>query len=655
VADSPAGLDVDLHQVQQESYSGLGNAPLKNTTVTLPDGMALNPAAANGRAVCSAAQIGLLTNAGQAPIRYREEPPSCPDASKLGTVEVVTPVLKDEPEPDVQVPHVVNGSVYLAKPFDNPFGSLLALYLVVEDEQTGILAMLAGKVEPNPINGQLSTTFEESPQLPLEDVRLHFFAGDRGAVTTPLDCGTKTTTGQLSPWSGTPAVGVSDSFDVTTAPGGAPCAPTEAQAPDAPTFDAGTTNPVAGSFSPFVLHLSRDDGSQRLVSLDTVLPKGLSGKLAGIPYCPEAQIAAAAAMRNPEEGKLEQAHPSCPAASEVGTATVGAGSGGSPVHVTGRVYLAGPYKGAPLSMAVITPAVAGPFDLGVVVVRVALHIGLETAQIDAVSDPLPTIMQGVPLDVRSVSVDFNRPDFTLNPTSCESKQIEATVGSPAGSTAKLSRHFGVVGCEGLAFKPKLSLSLKGGTKRTGHPALKAVLTYPKQGAYANIASAQVSLPHSEFLDQGNIGKACTKPVLIAGSCPAASIYGKVKLWTQLLEKPLEGPVYLVGGYGYKLPALVAELNGQLRVLVVGKVDTDKQKGIRNTFEAAPDAPVSRFVLEMKGGKKYGLLENSENICRHPQKAGISFKAQNGRALKTSIKIGNSCGKAKKHKHKGHHR
>ena len=653
VADSAAGLDFSLHQTQHEGFNELANAPLKDTTVTLPGGMVLNPAAANGREACSTAQMGLASAIGQTPIRWREEPQTCPNSSKLGTLEVVTPLLKDEPVQGVQVPHVVPGAIYLAKPFDNPFGSLLAIYLAIEDEESGILAKLAGKVEPDSVTGQLKTSFSESPPLPLEDVRLHFFGGDRGALTTPLVCGTKTTTGLLSPWSGTPAVGVSSAFDVATAPGGGPCAPSEGQAPNSPGFSAGTTIPVAGAYSPFVLRLARGDGSQRLVSVDTTLPPGMSGKLAGIPYCSEAQIAAAEGRRNPEEGKREQANPSCPAASEVGSVTVGAGSGGSPLFVGGRAYLAGPYKGAALSLAIITPAVAGPFDLGVVVVRVALNVGLETAQIHAVSDPLPTILQGIPLNVRSVAINFNRSDFTLNPTSCEPKLIEATVGSPAGSTAKLKERFGVEGCANLAFKPKLSLSLKGATKRSGHPALKAMVTYPSKGAYANIARAQVGLPHSAFLDQGNLDKVCKQAELRSGTCPPTSIYGHAKAWTPLLDKPLEGPVYLGVGFGYKLPALVADLNGQVRILLKGKVDTTKHEGIRNTFEAVPDAPVSKFILEMKGGKKYGLLENSENICRKTQRAAARFVAQNGRISQLHPKIANDCGKRKKKKQKQH--
>ena len=227
--------------------------------------------------------------------------------------------------------------------------------------------------------------------------------------------------------------------------------------------------------------------------------------------------------------------------------------------------------------------------------------------------------------------------------------------SSSGTSASVSSGFQAGSCASLAFKPQLKLQLKGATKRSGHPALKAVVTYPKQGSYANIAKAKVSLPHSEFLDQGSLDKVCTRPELQAQACPARSIYGHVKAWTPLLEKPLEGPVYLGVGFGYKLPALVAELNGQIRILLRGKIDTTKQHGIRNTFEAVPDAPVSRFVLELKGGKKYGLLENSENICRKPQHANSLFIAQNGAELQTRPTIGNSCkGGKKKHGSGGGH-
>jgi hypothetical protein len=328
--------------------------------------------------------------------------------------------------------------------------------------------------------------------------------------------------------------------------------------------------------------------------------------------------------------------------------------------VSGRVYLAGPYKGAPISAVVVTPAVAGPFDLGNVVVRSPLYVDPETARITGRSDPIPTVFGGVPLRLRSMVVKVDRAGFSLNPTSCEAMAVGATLGSSAGATATPSSRFQVGGCADLDFRPRLKLRLKGATKRIGHPALRAELTYPQEGAFANIARAQVNLPHGEFLDQGNLNKTCTKPVLLAGDCPASSIYGKARAFTPLLDKPLEGPVYLVGGYGYKLPALVADLNGQIRVTLVGKVDSGPNKGIRNTFEVVPDAPVSRFVLEMKGGKKYGLLENSENLCKAKKakrRAIARFTGQNGKVAAFKPVVQNQCGKAKKRtkKHAGHAR
>jgi hypothetical protein len=654
VTDSASGLDFDLHQLQNEKFGELATANLRDARVTLPAGMALNPAAGNGLAACTPAQIGLTTATGQSPIRFREEAQSCPNAAKIGTAEVTTPLLKEPSDGGAErAPRVLQGSVYLAKPFDNPFDSLLAIYLAVEDPQTGIIAKLAGKVEADPGDGQLTTTFSENPQLPLEDVKLHLFGGDRASLTTPLTCGTKTTTSVLTPWSSPQAADAtpSDSFDTSTAPGGGSCPATESQAPDHPDFVAGTATPTAGTYSPFILKLSRGDGSQRLSAIDTTLPEGVLGRLAGIPYCPESSIARGQSLNQPNRGAIEQQSPSCPAASQVGTVTVGAGSGESPLFVQGRVYLAGPYKAAPLSLVIMTPAIAGPFDLGDVVTRVALEVEPFSAQIHAVSDPLPTILQGIPLDVRSIALDMDRAGFTLNPTSCEPMAVTGSAISPAGNSAGLASRFQVGGCRSLGFRPKVEISLKGATKRSGHPALKAVVTYPKKGAYANIARAQVGLPHSEFLDQGNIGTVCTQAQLKAAACPKKSIYGKAKAWTPLLEKPLEGPVYLGVGFGHKLPDLVADLNGQVRILLHGKVDTTSHKGIRNTFETVPDAPVSRFVLELKGGPKFGLLENSENICRRAQHASAVFVAQNGIRKHLTPRIANSCRAKKKKAHK----
>ncbi len=644
LADSPTGLDVAIHQPQSEDFEGLSTATLKDVKVTLPPGMTLNPSAGNGLSACGEGQIGYQPSGGK--IHFSAAPQSCPDAAKVGALEVNTPLLADK----------LPGAIYVAQPYRNPFGSLLAIYLAIEDPERGIVAKLAGKVEPDPTTGQLTATFTENPQLPIEDIETHFFSGPRAALKTPFTCGTKTTITTLVPWS-TPEganANPSDSFNTSVAAAGSGTCPTsEGAAPNKPSFTAGTIAPQAGAYSPFVLKLSRPDGSQQLSGLDATLPKGVTGKLAGIPYCSEAQIAVAKGREAPNQGALEQASPACPAASEVGTVTVGAGAGITPLYVPAHAYLAGPYKGAPLSLVIITPAVAGPFDLGAVVVRTALYINSETAQIHAVSDPFPSILQGIPLDLRSVVLKMDKPGFTLNPTSCDPTQITGSALAATGQSAALTSPFQVGGCGALKFAPKVAISLKGGTKRDKNPALKAVVTYPKGGSYANIASAQVTLPHSEFLDQSHIGTICTRVQFAADVCPTASIYGFAKATTPLLDKPVEGPVYLRSS-SHELPDLVAALSGQVDVDLVGRVDTGKGGGIRNTFEAVPDAPVSRFVLEMKGGKK-GLLVNSENICRKQQRAVVDFSAQNGKSYEATPLIANSCGKKAKKKHKAHNK
>jgi hypothetical protein len=631
ISDSPTGLDFTLHQPQNEDPEGLSTAHLKDTTVTLPEGLVLNPSAAAGLDGCRGDQIGYAPQGGE--IHFTEAPQSCPAAAKIGSLEVKTPLLKDK----------LPGAVYLAKPYANPFGSFMAIYLAIEDEHAGITAKLAGEVKADPNTGQLTTTFTENPQLPLEDVELHFFGGPRAALKTPLACGAHTTTSTMVPWS-TPegeTVHPSDAFQTSVAAGGSGACPTsEAQAPNKPSFSAGTIAPQAGAYSPFVLKITRQDGSQRLKAIDTTLPKGLTGRLAGIPYCPEAAIAQAKAREAPNQGAAEQSNPSCPAASEVGSVTVGAGAGVTPYFTTGRAYLAGPYRGAPLSLVVITPAVAGPFDLGAVVVRTALQVDPETAQIHAVSDPLPQIIQGVPLDVRSIALNLARPSFSLNPTSCDPMQVLGSATSALGSIASLSNPFQVGGCKALKFAPKLSLSLKGGTRRGAHPALKAVLTYPKGSGYANIASAQVTLPHSAFIENSHFKTICTRVQFAADTCPKGSVYGFARATTPLLDKPLSGPVYLRSS-SHELPDLVVSLSGQVEVVVAGRVDTGKSGGIRNTFEATPDAPVSKFVLEMQGGKK-GLLVNSENLCRKDQRALAHFTAQNGKVSDSSPLVRNGC-------------
>jgi hypothetical protein len=643
-ADSPSGLDFNLHQPYSEDPEGLATGILRDTTVTLPAGMSVNPAAANGLQACTEAQIGRLPSAG---VHFSAAPQSCPEASKLGTLQVDSPL----------VDHPLKGAVYLAEPYANPFGSLIAIYLAVEDPITGTYAKLSGRVGADPQSGQLTTTFEQSPQLPIEDIDLHLFEGARAPLRTPLACGTHTTTSTLVPWSSPEGQDAhpSDSFQISQPAGSGPCPGSEAQAPNSPSFAAGTESPQAGAYSPFVLHLSRPDGSQQLSGIDTTLPEGLLGRLTGTAICPEAAIAVARARERPNQGAVEQGDPSCPASSQVGTATVGAGAGPSPFYATGRAYLAGPYKGAPLSLVIVTPAVAGPFDLGAVVVRAALYVNPETTRIRAVSDPIPQILQGVPLDLRSIAVQIDRPNFTLNPTSCEPLSILGAAATAAGQSAALSSPFQVGGCSALGFKPTLNLRLKGGTKRASNPKLIATLK-PRAGD-ANISSLAVKLPPSAFLDQSHIRTVCTRVQFAAEQCPPGSIYGRVEVSTPILPYELSGNVYLRSSSN-KLPDLIADLRGPayqpIRFDLSGR--TDSVKGaLRNSFDFVPDAPFTQARLELFGGKR-GLVVNSRDLCKHAYRAKVVFSAHNGRRYEAKPKVRNSCGKAKhKRKHAKHKR
>jgi hypothetical protein len=674
-ADSPSSLSFDLKVPQDEDPEGLATPPVRDITVALPKGLAVSSSSAAGLAGCPAEgpegiNVGssdstvqgqdlgdpLATELGEGHAGgngspyddglWHTAPGRCPDASRIGSVEVTTPLL-DHPLP---------GKVFLGAPecapcsdSDAASGRLLKLYLEIDDPQSGVIVKLPGSVKADPTSGQLTAVFEDAPQLPFSDFKLHLKEGPAAPLRTPTTCGTYTTATDLVPWSApeTPSAAPGDSFAVTSVPGASGCPTTEAALPDAQGFEAGTVTAKAGAYSPFVLKVSRADGSQQISQIDATLPEGLLGRLRGIPYCPDAALAAAAG----HGGRAEQASPSCPAASQVGTVNVGAGPGPSPYHVQGRAYLAGPYKGAPLSLAIVVPAVAGPFDLGDVVVRTALNVNPVTAQIHAVSDPIPQILAGIPLDLRSVAVDLDRSQFTLNPTSCEPMPLLGAATTTTGAVSSLYQRFQVGGCDKLAFKPKLELRLKGGTKRSKKPALTATVTYPKQGNYANIARAAVGLPHSEFLDQAHIKTICTRVQFAAEDCPKGAIYGHAEAWSPLLDEPLKGPVYLRSS-SHKLPDLVADLRGQIEIALDGRIDTDPQGGIRTTFEGVPDAPVSKFVLRMAGGKK-GLLENSEDLCHKPQRAVARFTAHNARLETFKAKIANSC-KSKGKRGRKHH-
>jgi hypothetical protein len=639
---SPVGITAGLH-IPQDGLTDAGKPgtpDLKRAVVTLPQGLVLNPSTANGLEGCSEAQIGYRGNSFSmpTPIRFSEDSPSCPDGSKLGTVTVDSPLLEQD----------LVGTIYLANQDENPFHSLIAIYLVVDDERSGVVLKLPGEVRPDPNTGQITATFDYNPQLPFEDLTLHFRGGGpRGQLATPEVCGHYETKGSWTPWSAPesgPPAQTTDGFMVS-----GNCASSPGARPFAPTLEAGTTDPIAGSYSPLTIKVGRKDGEQELSRFEFSLPPGLSGKLAGIPYCSDAAIAGAASRT----GKEEQASASCPEASRVGRVDTAAGVGAEPFHVGGSVYLAGPYKGAPLSTVVITPAVAGPFDLGNVVVRAPVYVDPQTARLTVKSDPIPTILEGLPLKVRSVAIAIDRSGFTINPTSCEEMSIGASIHSSDGATAIPSNRFQVGNCDALKFKPKLKLSLKGGSKRNANPALTATLTNPP--GQANIGRVSVALPHSEFLDQGHIRTICTRVQFAADQCPKGSIYGSAEAISPLLDAKLIGTAYLRSSDN-KLPDLVIALRGPdyqpVEIDLVGRIDS-VDGGIRNSFELVPDAPVSKFVLRMQGGKK-GLLVNSTDICRGKHQAKVKMTAQNGVEHNFRSPLEAQCGKkaAKKKRRKG---
>lgn len=649
-AESPTAIEVELEVPQNEeapagithnpddesgapaywkSDAGLATSHIKDATVALPEGMTINPAAGNGQDACSPAQIGLTSAPGQAPIRFNNEDPSddegaeCPDAAKVGVATVETPLLDKEDWP--------TGEVYLASQYENPFDSLLAVYIVMRSPERGLVAKIAAKVTADPRTGRLSTTIADSPQLPFSRFHMRFKGGPRAPLATPPTCGSPATESTFTPWSaahgaGGQPVSLSRPITVSSGPGGSPCPAGLAGRPFELGFSAGATNPLAGAHSPFTVRITRPDGAQDITGLQMKAPKGFAAVLRGVPYCSEGQIAAA----DGRDGTDELASPSCPAASRIGSALVAGGVGPEPLYVGGKLYLAGPYRGAPLSLVVITPAVAGPFDLGTVVVRTALNLNPRTAELTAVSDPLPQILHGIPLKIRDVRVEIDRPNFAINPTNCSEMAVSATVSGSHGASAHLSNRFQVAECERLAFKPALALTLKGGIKRGDNPSLTAELR--ARPGDANFSRTAVTLPLSAFLDQAHIRTVCTRVQFAAEACPSGSVYGHAEAFSPLLDDPLTGPVYMRSS-SHDLPDVVAALKGPahlpVKVELVGRIDPVKGQGIRTVFDVVPDAPVSRFVLRMQGGNK-GLIVNSRNVCRSTNRALVKAEAQNGR-------------------------
>lgn len=647
-AASPAGYSVRLHIPQDGlmTQTGLATSHLKDTIVDLPEGVALNPSAADGLGACSLEQAGYEGNDFPAPnpIHFNTTSEGCPDNSKVATVEVTTPLL-EKPLP---------GAMYLAAQDRNPFGSRFATYLVIDDAETGTKATLAGRVTPDKRTGQIRAVFENNPQVPIEDLEVEFFGGPRASLANPDVCGTYTVSTQMTPWSAKDPdnpldseIAVSnDPIAIDAGPEGRRCATSKADRPFDLGFSAGGDNVFAGKSTQFKLRLTRPDGSQELDQISVTTPPGFAATLKGVEICSWAAVDSAAAR---EKGAAEIASPSCPSASQIGTTTIGAGVGSNPYYVkTGKIYLTGPYKGAPLSLSFIVPAVAGPFDLGVQVVKTALNVNPKTAQVTAVSDPVPQILEGVPLQLRDIRVELD-PDFGLNPTSCNAMSIDAKVTGANGAVANLGNRFQVGGCKDLPFKPKLKLRLKGSPKRASYQRLTATVTARRGDA--NIARTAVTMPHSIFLAQEHIRTVCTRVQFAADNCPKASIYGFAEATTPLLDGKIQGPVYLRSSDN-TLPDLVAALRGPdaqpIEVELSGRTDS-KNQGIRNTFDIVPDAPVTKFTLRMYGGQK-SLLVSSQHLCKGgPQKATVRMAAHNGKRhnFRPALKI--DCGKKKKGK------
>jgi hypothetical protein len=647
--DSPSGaaVEVDLPHQTESAGEEQETSHLRTAKVTLPAGMGLNPSAANGLQACTDGQLGKGTR----------NPVTCPAASKIGTVSIETPPLPEGP---------ITGNVYLGQQLsrDPASGQEYRIFVDVESPRYGLSVRLIGNVSADPQTGQLTTTFAENPQVPFSSFRLDFNDGPRAPLTSPPTCGPNSTTSRMTPWStalgsvppgeeggpsNKPPAEPSNGFTLAATPGGGPCAKSMAARPFGPGFGTQTTNLKGGAFTHFVTNIVRSDGNQELKGVDVTLPPGLTAKLAGVRYCPAATIAAAAA----NGGVAEAADPSCPNSSLVGSAAVAAGSGTDPFHINGRVFLAGPYHGAPLSLAVVTPATAGPFDLGTVVVRVALFVDPETAQVHAVSDPIPHVFGGALLDLRSVSVRLDRPKFSLNPTNCSQFAVAGALRGgganpldPAAfSSFAVSSPFKVQGCENLDFKPKLFMRIFGGTRRAKSPKLRAVLV--ARDGDANIGHAAVTLPKPLILEQASLSKVCTRVQFAAHDCPNDSVYGYATAETPLLDGPLKGPVYLRSS-SHQLPDMVAALNGQVDVVLDGRIDSVKGR-LRTTFDTVPDVPVSRFMLTVRGGKKRGLLVNSTNLCAKKYKVIARFTGQNGKKANQRPKLRTPC---KKHKRKG---
>ena len=632
-----------------EDPGTLSTSDLKDATVALPAGFTVNPSAGSGLGACTPQQYEAET--------YSSPPGAgCPPESKIGSIEIETPLLAEK----------IDGAIYIAKPFDNPFNSLLGLYIVAKDPARGIIIKVAGHIEPNPVTGQLVTTFLNNPQQPFSKFTLKFRPGATAPLVSPPACGTYTTQAALTPWSAPlePRL-VSSSFEVTQGVHEGPCPPGGVP-PFHPQVISGTDNNDAGSYSPFYLRILREDGEQEITRFTTVLPPGLSGNLSGIPFCPDADIEAARVAT----GAQEIEDPSCPAASEIGHTIVSAGVGTVLAQTPGKVYLAGPYHGSALSIVSITSAKVGPFDLGTVVIRFALHINPTTAQVEVSangSDPIPHIIDGIVVHVREIRVYMDREKFIINPTNCDPMQISETISGAGADPANpadqvpvsATAPFQAADCSSLAFKPGFQVSTSAKTSRADGASLTAKLTVPGTlGTQANIAMVKVELPKQLPSRLPTLQKACIAQTFEANpaNCPPASIIGHATATTPIVPVPLTGPAYFVSHGGEAFPSLIVVLQGYgITVDLVGTTFISKQGVTSSTFKTVPDVPVGTFELTLPEGP-FSALTTEQNLCKSKLTMPTEFLAQNGAALDQNTKIAvTGCPKVKKAHRKAAHK
>jgi len=628
-ADTPAGFTFELQPPigGLGDVNGLSTSDIQATAVNLPEGLVINPGQAAGLQACSEAQSSVGTDGA----------PTCPLASKVGTVTARTPLLEGSAEKELQ------GNIYLMQ--SNPPD----LKLLVAPSADGVNIKQVLNVHLNEGTGRVETTTANFPQAPVTDIKLSFSGGPQAALDTPAQCSSYQTTADFTPWSSPFIADVfpTASFAITEGPGGSPCP--SSPLPFSPSMTAGSTTDQAGAFTNFSLLLQRGDGQQRIEKLQFRSPEGLSAMISGVPLCDEANANAG----------------TCPAASHIGHAVVTSGPGPYPLVIPqpgepeAPIYLTGPYKGAPFGLSIVTPVIAGPFNLGTIITRAKIEVDPLTAQITITTDPLPQIVDGVPTDLRSINSIIDRPNFLFNPTNCTPAEFTGTATSAGGAaTAPLSSHFGVGSCRELAFKPQFKVSTSGKTSRKNGASLHVKLTYPKDamGKDANIRSVKVNLPKQLVSRLSTLQNACLDSVFNANpaSCPSASRIGTAKALTPILPVPLTGPAYFVSHGGAKFPELIIVLSGYGVTVQLDSETFISKAGITSsTFRTIPDVPVGTFELTLPEGK-YSALAANGNLCK--VKGGIkmptAFTAQNGAVIHQSTPIGvTGCPKQKKAKKK----